>query len=31
MTALISGIFLTIIAHVMDIGHKINEEQELTI
>jgi hypothetical protein len=31
LTAIICGAFLIVIAHVMRIGHKINEEQELTI
>lgn len=31
LTAIICGAFLIIVAHVMRIGHKINEEQELTI
>lgn len=31
LTTIICGAFLIIIAHVMRIGHKINEEQELTI
>ena len=31
LTAIICGAFLIIVAQVMRIGHKINEEQELTI